>query len=246
LGIFEIMVKVLTACGLHDFRVRVGTRDESDKYIGSPEIWEKALSNITGALKEKKIPFSVEEGEAAFYGPKADTIVKDALGREWQLGTVQVDYNLPERFDLSYIGEDDKPHRPIMIHRAPFGSLERFTAILIEHFKGAFPPWLAPNAVRVLPLSDKFNDYAFSIREQLSKQGIASQVDDSNNTLSYKIRQAQLEKAPIVVVVGEREQKEKTVTIRLRNGKQFPNHKIDSFIQKTVEIVRERKLEYSY
>ncbi len=247
LGIFDIVLKILGTFGLPNYRVRIGTRDPaSDKFIGAPEVWSKAEADIENALKEKKIPYEIEKGEAAFYGPKADIIVKDALGREWQLGTVQVDYNLPERFDLSYIGADDKPHRPVIIHRAPFGSLERFTAILIEHFKGAFPLWLSPTPIRIMPLSDRFNEYAFAVKKKLQEKRLFSEVDDSNNTLSYKVRQAQLEKVPVIVVIGEREQKEKTVTIRLRDGKQYPGYALDSFVQKTAEIVFNRLPQAQY
>lgn len=157
-----------------------------------------------------------------------------------------MDYNLPERFDLNYIGADDKPHRPIIIHRAPFGSLERFTAILIEHFKGAFPLWLAPVPVVIMPLADRHNAYAHSIRQKLTELRIRCEVDDSNNTLSYKVRAAQLQKVPVMLAVGDREEKEKTVTIRLRSGKQVPNYKLDSFLKKTSEIVQARQLDFSY
>lgn len=246
-GIFDLTLKVLNTVGLTNFRVRLGTRDEtSDKYIGSLEVWKKAEQVIEAVLKEKKIPYSVEKGEAAFYGPKADIIVKDFLGRDWQLGTVQVDYNLPERFNLNYIGADDKPHRPIMIHRAPFGSLERFTAILIEHFKGAFPLWLAPVPIVIMPLADRHNAYARQIKQKLIELRIRCEVDDSNNTLSYKVRAAQLQMVPVMLAVGDREEKEKTVTIRLRNGKQTPNYKLDSFLKKTGEIVQARQLDFSY
>lgn len=246
-GIFDLALKLLQTIGLSSFRVRLGTRDEtSDKYIGSAEVWKKAEQEIESVLKEKKISYSIEKGEAAFYGPKADIILRDSLGREWQLGTIQVDYNLPERFDLTYIGADDKPHRPVIIHRALFGSMERSTAILIEHFKGAFPPWLSPTPVSVLPLADRHNEYANQIKQKLRALQIPAEVDDSNNTLSYKVRQAQLQKVPIVVVVGDKEQKEKTVNIRLRDGKQLPNYNLDSFLKKTEEIIQKRLLEFNY
>ncbi|MFH0955369.1 MAG: threonine--tRNA ligase [Candidatus Micrarchaeota archaeon] len=245
--IFDLVVKALALFGISDFRIRLGTRDpESTKYIGSAQNWEKAETGIENVLKEKKIPYSLEKGEAAFYGPKADIIVKDSLGREWQLGTIQLDYNLPERFDLNYIGSDDQPHRPVIIHRAPFGSLERFTAILIEHYKGAFPPWISPNPIRILPLSDKFAAYAKTVQNRLKELRIISELDESNNTLSYKVRQAQLDKVPIMVVVGEREEKENTVTVRLANGKQIPDCKLDGFIQKTVEIMQKRQTNFLY
>ncbi|MBU0635488.1 threonine--tRNA ligase, partial [Candidatus Micrarchaeota archaeon] len=246
-GICDIILKILNVFELGNFRVRLGTRDtESKKYVGSIESWKKAEQEIEAVLKEKKIPYSLEQGEAAFYGPKADIIVKDALGREWQLGTIQVDYNLPERFDLSYIGKDDKPHRPIMIHRAPFGSLERFMAILIEHYKGAFPPWLSPNPVRILTLADRHLDYAQKIKKELESLWIRSEIDDSNNTLSYKVRQAELEKVPIMLAVGDREQENKTVTIRLKTGKQFPGYDLKKFLQKTKEIIDKRESHFSY
>ncbi len=163
------------------------------------------------------MPFSVEAGEAAFYGPKIDFVVKDVIGREWQLGTVQVDYNLPERFDLSYVGSDNQTHRPVMIHRAPFGSMERFVGVLIEHFAGAFPLWLAPEQMRVLPVSDKFLDYGKQVTDELVNAGFRATLDDSNDRLNAKIKQAQDEKIPYMLVVGGKDRDAGTVSVRHRS-----------------------------
>jgi len=210
---------VLGTLGLNDYRVRIGLRDASaDKYVGNADNWALAERNIRQVVAKLGLNYSEETGEAAFYGPKIDFIVKDCLGREWQLGTIQVDYNLPERFQLEYVGQDNAPHRPVVIHRAPFGSLERFIGILIEHFAGAFPTWLAPVQVAVLPVSDKVNDYAATVAARLREAGIRVELNDSSEKIGAKIRKATIEKAPYMAVVGQREAEGGTVSVRLRSG----------------------------
>jgi threonyl-tRNA synthetase len=208
----------LNTLGLTQYRVRVGFRDPtSDKYIGSDEAWNQAQDAIHQVALSMNLPdLHIEPGEAAFYGPKVDFIVKDCIGREWQLGTVQLDYNLPNRFELEFIGHDNKPHRPVMIHRAPFGSMERFMGILIEHFAGAFPLWLAPEQVRVLTVSEKFNDYAAKVDAELRAKGYRVTADLRPEKIGYKIREAQLEKIPYMLVVGDKEQQAGTVAVRQR------------------------------
>ena len=188
--------------------------NNTEKYIGSDENWEKAESAIIQATKEKGLNTVIEYGEAAFYGPKLDFMVKDALGRSWQLGTIQVDYNLPERFDLTYKGADDKLHRPIMIHRAPFGSMERFVAVLLEHTAGKFPLWLAPDQAVVLPISEKFNDYAEEVVAYLNRHDIRTHIDDRNEKIGRKIRDNELKRIPYLLIVGEKEATERLVSVR--------------------------------
>nr|BAL54019.1 threonyl-tRNA synthetase [uncultured Planctomycetota bacterium] len=213
----ELVLFVLRSVGLSDYRVRVGLRDPaSNKYVGKEENWNRAQSILLDIVKQLGMPYSAEIGEAAFYGPKIDFVVRDCLGREWQLGTVQLDYNLPERFDLEYVGKDNQRHRPIMIHRAPFGSFERFCGILIEHFAGAFPLWLAPEQARILPVSDRFQDYARQVESQLRQQGFRVSSDLRPVKIGAKIRDAQMEKIPYMLIVGEREQQAQGVALRDR------------------------------
>jgi threonyl-tRNA synthetase len=209
----------LNTLGLSEYRVRLGFRDpDSAKYVGSDAAWTKAEDAIQKVASSMGLPsLHVEPGEAAFYGPKVDFIVKDCIGREWQLGTVQLDYNLPERFQLEYIGADNKPHRPVMIHRAPLGSMERFMGILIEHFAGAFPLWLAPEQARVLTVSEKFNDYARKIEAELLGKGFRVAADLRPEKIGFKIREAQIEKIPYMLVVGDKEQQAGTVAVRQRS-----------------------------
>ena len=212
---------ILDTLSLVDYRVRIGLRDaDSTKYTGSSENWDLAERNIRNVVKRLGMNFTEELGEAAFYGPKIDFIVNDCLGREWQLGTIQVDYNLPERFDLSYIGADNAAHRPVMIHRAPLGSPERFIGILIEHYAGAFPLWLAPVQLGVLPVSDKFNDYARNIAESMREEGIRVGLDEAPEKIGAKIRKATLAKVPYMAVVGQREVETGTVAVRHRTAGQ--------------------------
>ena len=217
IGCLSLVTKIFQTLGMDDFRVRVGLRDpDSEKYVGEPEVWDKAEQACKDAAATLGKPFSAEAGEAAFYGPKIDFIVKDVIGREWQLGTVQVDYNLPERFGLSYIGADNTPHRPVMIHRAPFGSMERFVGVLIEHFEGAFPLWLAPEQVRVLPISEKSAEYANRVHGALAGMGVRVSLDDSNDRIQARIRIAAEEKIPYMAVVGPRDADAGTVSVRAR------------------------------
>jgi threonyl-tRNA synthetase len=208
---------VLDAVGLEDYRVQLSTKDpDSDKYVGSEELWQNAQATLRKVLTEAGLEFTEMPGEAAFYGPKADFMVRDCLGREWQLGTVQLDYNLPERFGLEYTGSDNKPHRPVMIHRAPFGSMERFVGVLIEHFAGAFPLWLAPEQIRVLPLSEKSDDYAQDVASRLRQSGFRVTTDLQSAKLQAKIRDAQIDLIPYMVVVGPKEAEQDAVALRCR------------------------------
>ena len=208
---------VLQSVGLEDYRVQLSTRDPaSDKYVGSPELWETAQNTLRRVLQEQGLSYVEMPGEAAFYGPKTDFMVRDCLGREWQLGTVQLDYNLPERFQLEYTGADNKPHRPVMIHRAPFGSMERFVGMLIEHFAGAFPFWLAPEQIRVLPLSEKTDAYAGRVAEQLRAAGFRVSCDLQSARVQAKIRDAQLELVPYMLVCGPKEAEQNSVSVRCR------------------------------
>ncbi len=213
----DLVKFVLQAVGLEDYRVQLSLRDpNSDKYVGSDENWRKAESALRNVLERSGLAFVAAVGEAAFYGPKADFMVRDCLGREWQLGTVQLDYNLPERFELEYIGADNQSHRPVMIHRAPFGSMERFVGMLIEHFAGAFPLWLAPEQVRVLPLSDKSAEYAQQVERQFREAGFRVTIDTRNAKVQAKIRDAQLELIPYMLVVGPKEAEQRAVALRDR------------------------------
>jgi threonyl-tRNA synthetase len=216
-GCLELVKIVFRTLGMDSYRVRVGLRDpDSTKYVGNPDDWDAAEQACIAAAKALGVDYSEEPGEAAFYGPKIDFVVKDVIGREWQLGTVQVDYQLPQRFDLNYVGADNTEHRPVMIHRAPFGSMERFVGVLIEHFNGAFPLWLSPEQVRVLPVSDKFNDYAGSVVEALKGVGLRASMDDSNDRLGGKIARAEQDKLPYMLVVGGKDRDAGTVSVRHR------------------------------
>ena len=214
----ELTQFVLKSLGLNDYKLRLSKHDPSDpKYAGAAgDLWRQAEEDIRSVLLEMALPFEEAPGEAAFYGPKADFIVRDCLGRQWQLGTVQLDYVLPERFGLTYTGADNAPHRPVMIHRAPFGSMERFMGILIEHFAGAFPLWLAPEQVRVLPISEKFNEYAQKVVSELKSAGLRAEVDLRAEKIGAKIRNAQIEKIPVMLVVGAKEAEDGTVSYRDR------------------------------
>jgi threonyl-tRNA synthetase len=217
LGCLNLVKTVFTLLGMKDYRVRVGLRDpDSAKYTGDPANWDKAEKACRDAAASLGVPFSEEPGEAAFYGPKIDFVVKDVLGREWQLGTVQVDYNLPIRFNLNYTGSDGKEHRPVMIHRAPFGSMERFIGCLIEHFAGSFPVWLAPEQVRILTVTEAQNDYAQRLERELKEKDVRVTLDDSREKLGAKIRLAELAKVPYIITVGERESTSEQVSVRSR------------------------------
>jgi len=226
----EFVQFFLGTLGMTDYRVQLSLRDpKSDKYVGSEENWQRAEASLRHVLEEMKLPFEPRLGEAAFYGPKADFMVRDCIGREWQLGTVQLDYNLPERFQLEYIGADNRAHRPVMIHRAPFGSMERFVGVLIEHFAAAFPLWLAPEQVRILPISEKVNEYVASVERQFKEAGFRVTTDLRSAKINGKIRDAQLELIPYMLVVGQKEAEQSTVTIRDR---------LDAEHQKTVPVAQ--------
>ena len=244
LGCLELVKVVLRTLGLQDYRVRVGLRAPgSDKYTGSNENWTKAEAACRSAAATLGVPFSEEQGEAAFYGPKIDFVVRDVIGREWQLGTVQVDFNLPERFELEYIGSDNKPHRPVMIHRAPFGSMERFVGILIEHFAGDFPTWLAPEQVRVMTLNDDMIPHGQKVIEQLKAVGIRASLDEVSDKLGAKIRRAELEKIPHMLVLGAKEIEAGVVSVRSRADKGMEgNMPLADFIAKVSAEISERRL----
>ncbi len=216
LKVMDIISIIFNALDFKNFEAQISLRDPNNKskYIGSDDVWEKAESAIVEACKLRGLPARVETGEAAFYGPKLDFMVKDAIGRRWQLGTIQVDYNLPERFGLEYVGEDNQKHRPVMIHRAPFGSMERFVAVLIEHTGGKFPLWLTPDQVAILPISERFNDYARKVAEQLEMEDVRVIVDDRNEKIGRKIRDNELKRIPYMVIVGEKEEQEGAVSVR--------------------------------
>ena len=218
--VIDIVLYIFRTLKFDKFTAQVSLRDKVDrsKYIGSDETWEKAEAAIIEAAAEKGLPTVVEYGEAAFYGPKLDFMVKDAIGRSWQLGTIQVDYNLPERFELEYVGADDKRHRPVMIHRAPFGSMERFVAVLLEHTGGKLPLWLAPDQVAILPVSEKFNDFAKKVCEFLNNYDIRASIDDRNVTIGKKIRENELKRMPFLLIVGEKEQATDSVSVRKQGG----------------------------
>jgi len=237
----ELTRFVLSSLGLTDYRVRIGLRDRnSDKYVGGEEVWRLAERVLLEVAESMGLDFSAEEGEAAFYGPKIDFVVKDCIGREWQLGTVQVDYNLPERFGLEYIGSDNKPHRPVMIHRAPFGSLERFVGLLIEHYAGAFPLWLAPEQVRVATISEKADRYARTVYDRLCEAGMRARLDCSAEKIGAKIRQATLQKVPYILVVGEKEAASQTVNVRHRSEGQLGAMSMEQFVQRCQAEIQRR------
>ncbi len=238
-----IVKHILGTLEMTDFRVRLSLRDKdySDpKYVGSTENWKLSEQALREVLQEEGFDFIEVENEAAFYGPKIDFIVRDVIGRDWQLGTVQVDYNLPERFDLTYTGADNKPHRPVMIHRAPFGSMERFTGLLIEHFAGKFPTWLAPEQVRVLPISDKVAEYAEKVRSRLAEAGIRVRVDADADKIGAKIRKARLERVPYMLVVGQREAEEGKVAVRHRDLDVLGTVDLEDFCQTIHEEIKKR------
>ncbi len=214
--VIDLVLYIFKTLDFQDFEAQVSLRDPNnpEKYIGSDENWDKAENAIKEAVEEAGLKYVVETGEAAFYGPKLDFMVRDAIGRKWQLGTIQVDYNLPERFELEYTGSDNAKHRPVMIHRAPFGSMERFVAVLIEHCAGKFPLWLMPEQVKILPVSDKYNNYAQSVLNKLKIYDIRALVDERNEKVGRKIRDAEVEKMPYMLIVGEDEENQGTVSVR--------------------------------
>jgi threonyl-tRNA synthetase len=246
-GCLDLVKIVFSAMGIEDYRVRVGLRDpDSDKYVGSPENWAKAEAACRAAAETLGKPYAAEIGEAAFYGPKIDFVVRDCIGRQWQLGTVQVDYNLPERFQLEYIGPDNKPHRPIMIHRAPFGSMERFIGVLIEHFGGAFPLWLCPEQVRVLTVSDKSEVYGRQVLREVLAAGLRGVGDFRSEKLGAKVREAQLELVPYMFVVGPRDAEQGTVSVRDRIDGDLGAIPIAAAIGRLADEVREKRVRQKF
>jgi len=242
-GCLELVKKVLNTLGMSDYRVRLSFSDpDSDKYVGERAVWEKAEAALQAAAEKLGVDFTVEIGEAAFYGPKIDFVVKDCIGRDWQLGTVQLDFNLPERFDLTYVGADNQTHRPVMIHRAPFGSLERFVGLLIEHFEGKFPTWLAPEQVRVLPLSDKFLTEADAVAKQLADAGVRVTVDKASEKLGAKIRLARLARVPYMLVIGGKEAETNSVSVRHRDRQDLGTMPVDEFIATILTEINQRSL----
>jgi threonyl-tRNA synthetase len=241
IAVVDLIQYVFGTMGFHDFRARLGTHDpDADKYAGDPAMWARGVAAIQNAADKLGLDYTIEEGEAAFYGPKLDFIFRDVLKREWQLGTVQVDFLLPERFGLEYIGEDGRPHRPVMIHRAPFGSMERFVGILIEHFNGAFPVWLAPQQVMVIPIADRHLEYAHLIVKSLKADGIRVRVDESSERMNKKIREAQLQKIPYMLVVGDKEMESGAVAVRTRDNEDRGAMPLDQFSQEINQVILER------
>jgi len=229
--VIDLVLYIFKTLSFQDYTVQVSLRDPNnpEKYIGSDENWKKAEDAILETVKDSGIEYVIEEGEAAFYGPKLDFMVRDAIGRKWQLGTIQVDYNLPERFELEYVGSDNQRHRPVMIHRAPFGSMERFVAVLIEHCAGRFPLWLTPEQVKILPVSEKYHKYAAEVSDQLNNYDIRALVDERNEKVGRKIRDAEMEKVPFMLIVGEDEEKNRTVSVRKQGDGDTGTLTVDGF-----------------
>jgi threonyl-tRNA synthetase len=243
IAVVDLIQYVFKTMGFHDFRARLGTNDpESDKYAGAPEMWQRGIAAIRHAADKLGLNYTVEEGEAAFYGPKLDFIFRDVLKREWQLGTVQVDFLLPERFGLEYIGEDGQPHRPVMIHRAPFGSMERFVGILIEHFNGAFPLWLSPVQATVIPIADRHVDYARQVAASLKVMGLRANVDDAAERMNKKIRNAQMQKVPYMLVVGDKEAETGAVAVRTRDNEDRGAMPLEQFKAHAALLIAERSM----
>ncbi|NOZ33803.1 MAG: threonine--tRNA ligase [Chlorobi bacterium] len=239
--VIDIVLYIFKTLDFENFTTQISLRDKEDKskYIGSDENWEKAEAAIVEACDEKGLKTVVEYGEAAFYGPKLDFMVKDALGRSWQLGTIQVDYNLPERFELEYTGSDDKKHRPVMIHRAPFGSMERFVAVLIEHTAGKFPIWLTPEQVAILPVSERFNDFAYEVKAKLNESDVRAIVDDRNEKVGKKIRDNEMKRIPYMVIVGEKELESGTLSVRKQGEGEIGKMIIEKFAEFITQRVAE-------
>ena len=242
-GCLQLVKTIFATLGMTDFRVRVGLRDpDSSKYVGDPANWDKAEAACREAAKTLGVPFSEEPGEAAFYGPKIDFVVQDVIGREWQLGTVQVDYNLPVRFDLTYTGADSMPHRPVMIHRAPFGSMERFVGVLIEHFAGSFPTWLAPEQVRILPIADRHAEWCEDLKTRLVEAGIRATVDSRSEKTGKKVAEGQVARIPYLLVIGDRDIAAGNVSVRHRELGDLGGRSVDQFMDDLLHEVRERLL----
>lgn len=242
LAVFNFIQKLYKTFGFNDYKVRLGIRSKKEKYLGSDTLWEKAQEKAIQALKQSGSKYFISEGDAAFYGPKADFLIKDALGREWQCGTVQIDFMLPERFGLKYIDQDGKESIPVMIHRAPLGSLERFLAILIENYKGNFPTWLSPVQVQILPISEKIINYSQEIYKKLHERQIRVELNKEGEPLGAKIRKAQMEKIPYMIIIGEKEEKEDKISVRTRSGKDLGQMELDKFIKDLRLEIDEKKI----
>ena len=243
LKVMDIIFYIFKALNFENYEAQISLRDPKNKqkYIGSDENWHLAETAIIEACEEKGLKARKELGEAAFYGPKLDFMVKDALGRRWQLGTIQVDYNLPERFQLEYTGADNQKHRPVMIHRAPFGSLERFVAVLLEHTAGKFPLWLAPDQAIILPISEKFNDYAYEVARQLTEADVRVTVDDRNEKIGRKIRDNEMRRIPYMLIVGEKEAENGEVSVRKQGEGDKGTMKITTFAEEIAQQVKDLK-----
>nr|HID14371.1 threonine--tRNA ligase [Anaerolineae bacterium] len=240
MGVYEFSLNMLRAFGFHEFEIYLSTRPE--KFVGVPERWEQAQEALRRALEAQGLPYEVDEGGGAFYGPKIDIKIKDALGRAWQMTTIQFDFNLPERFDMTYVGEDGREHRPYVVHRALLGALERFFGALIEHYAGAFPVWLSPVQVVLIPIADRHVEYARSVAGQLKAAGLRVEVDDSSERMQAKIRDAQMQKVPYMLVIGDREMEAGQVNLRLRDGKVPGAMSVDAFLALAQEAVAEKRL----
>ncbi|MDD3299151.1 MAG: threonine--tRNA ligase, partial [Firmicutes bacterium] len=238
IGVIELTDYLYSIFGF-EYRVELSTKPENS--MGSDEDWEVATNALREALEAKGIDYKINEGDGAFYGPKIDFHLKDCIGRTWQCGTIQLDFQMPERFDLVYIGADGEKHRPVMIHRTIFGSIERFIAILTEHYAGAFPLWLAPVQVKVLPITDKHNEYAEQIRKDLFKKGFRAEADLRNEKVGYKIREAQVDKIPFMLIVGDKEMQEGTVSVRERDKGDLGASSLNEFVEEITEIVDSKK-----
>ena len=242
ISVFNFIQKLYKIFGFENYKVRLGIRSKKEKYLGNDILWEKAEEKIIDALKKTGAEYTVSEGDAAFYGPKADFLIKDALGREWQCGTVQVDFMLPERFGLKYIDADGSEKTPVMIHRAPLGSIERFLAILIENFAGNFPTWLTPVQVKILPITEKHLDYAKTVLARLKDEGIRVELDDRNERLQAKIRDAQMEKVAYMLILGDKEVENDTVSVRGRSGKDFGGQPLEKFVETIKQEIKEKTI----
>jgi threonyl-tRNA synthetase len=238
-GVIDLVLYIYKIFGFEDYSIELSTRPKDA--MGSGEIWEKATSALKGALKEQGIAYEINEGEGAFYGPKIDFHIKDCLGRSWQCGTIQLDFAMPEGLDIEYVGKDGKKHRPVMIHRAILGSIERFTGILIEHYGGAFPAWLAPVQTRVMNITERQSEYARQVAERIGKQGIRTEAELRNEKIGHKIREAQLQKIPYMLIVGDREKDRDSVAVRKRNGEDLGLVKVDEFIKNILEEIANKK-----
>jgi threonyl-tRNA synthetase len=238
--VIDLVLYVFKALGFEEYTAQISLRHQTErqKYIGNEADWDKAEADIQAVAAEKGLKTVVEYGEAAFYGPKLDFMVRDALGRKWQLGTIQVDYQLPERFKLEYIGADNQKHRPVMIHRAPFGSMERFIAVLTEHCAGNFPLWLAPEQITILPISERFNEYAKEVLDILAEKDIRGYIDERDEKIQRKIRDAEVKKVPYMLIVGEKEQENKAVAARRHGQGDLGSFSIEDFVSKFNEEVQ--------